>query len=234
MKNEYRKDLPPIPERIRRLPVVRGYPVPWFVAKIKGEYDFRVADQRKFTQAINQRLCWVYGQKLGTTLAFTIGPMCAVNRITSEPPEHRECAEFSATACPFLVQKEKGYRHDNLPDGMIQPAGHHIERQPGAVCIWLTHKYKLVKAPGGTGFLFSLGDPVQVLWFSHGRGATRAEILESVESGLPILQDMAKQEGRAAEWDLDAKIKIAYKLFPPDVPTAKPLFGSAARRGTHA
>ena len=31
MATELRPDLPPLPGRIAKLPVYRGYPVPWFV-----------------------------------------------------------------------------------------------------------------------------------------------------------------------------------------------------------
>jgi hypothetical protein len=92
MKNKSQKEmqnLPDLPLRIQKLSVERGYPVPWFVAKIGDHYDFRVVDAAKFKPAIEKQLCWVCGQKLGSMLAFTIGPMCAINRTISEPPSHR-------------------------------------------------------------------------------------------------------------------------------------------------
>lgn len=101
-----------IPDRIKRLPVDhRDFPVPWFVQWFDdgkpsdfgiGTADFRVIDARKIGVAIRERRCWVCGDRLGVHLAFLIGPMCAVNRVISEPPSHRECAEFSAQTCPFL------------------------------------------------------------------------------------------------------------------------------------
>ena len=104
---EYRQDLPqPIPDRILRLPVERGYPVPFFVDRVDGHYDFRVADARKLKLCVMKKLCWICGEPLGRNLTFAIGPMCAINRISAEPPSHRECAEWSARACPFLIFKE--------------------------------------------------------------------------------------------------------------------------------
>src|SRR5262245_3833667 len=100
-----------MPGRIRWLPIdARGFPVPWFVAWFKdgeqvepgvGLPDFRVADANKMRSALKLRLCWVCGKRLGRHLAFTIGPMCAINRTMSEPPSHYECARFAAQACPF-------------------------------------------------------------------------------------------------------------------------------------
>src|SRR4051812_13673711 len=100
----YRPELPPVPHRMRSLPIRRGYPVPWFVARVENEFHFPTADSRKMMIALHRHVCWVCGQPLGSYLAFVIGPMCAVNRISSEPPSHLECAQFSAMACPFLVR----------------------------------------------------------------------------------------------------------------------------------
>jgi hypothetical protein len=229
---KYRNDLPEIPDRIKRLPVRRGYPVPWFVAEIHGEYDFRVADDLKLKQAIRQRLCWICGVRLGSMLCFPIGPMCAVNRINSEPPSHRECAEFAVKACPFLIQKEQQYRKENLPTDvpLMQSAGHMIERQPNVICLWLTKSYRLIPAPNGNNILFSLGDPEAVFWYSHGREASRDEVLESINSGLPILQELADQEGTRAVLDLGRKTGEALKLIPSESrPPRRNLFASAAK-----
>src|SRR5690242_16765548 len=111
----YRPDLPPVPWRLKSRPIHRGYPVPWFVADVDGVPDFRIVDARKFKPALEQRLCWLCGKPLGAYLAFPIGPMCAVNRVNSEPPSHRECAQWALQACPFLTQKEAGYRSAGLP-----------------------------------------------------------------------------------------------------------------------
>ncbi len=75
-----------VPPRIAKLPKdQRGYHVPWFVAWIDGVADFRVTDNAKLVRAVNERRCWVCGEKMGRHLAFLIGPMCAVNRVSAEP-----------------------------------------------------------------------------------------------------------------------------------------------------
>src|SRR5262245_39698608 len=92
---EYREGLPARPPRIKRLPLdARGYPVPWFVAYVDGVPDFRIVDTPKIGVAWNKQRCWICGGQLGRYLAFAIGPMCAVNRVSSEPPSHLECAMY--------------------------------------------------------------------------------------------------------------------------------------------
>lgn len=227
LQRKYRDDLPPIPERMKKLPVERGFPVPWFVVFVDGHYDFRVVDARKVPLAVNKHLCWICGERLGTALVFAIGPMCAVNRISSEPPSHRECAEFAAKACPFLIQKQSHRRKDNLPEGTTAAAGISIERQPGVVLLYITKTYKPVKAGGGV--LFQLGEPIQTLWFREAREAKREEILHSIETGLPILREAARADGRLAEQELENQITRAMKLIPVDGPKTN-LFASRARR----
>ncbi|MBD2364462.1 hypothetical protein H6G36_25370 [Anabaena minutissima FACHB-250] len=195
-------------------PIERGFPVPWFVAEVKGVYDFRIIDARKFEPAIKHRLCWVCGQKLGSRLAFSIGPMCAVNRTISEPPSHKECAEWSAKACPFLSQRQDYRRETNLPEGIKEPGGIAIARQPGVTCLWITTKYEVVQLPNG--LIFKIGDPLEVHWFREGRCATREEALESINTGYPILYEMAQKEGARAIADLERKRSEALKLLPID------------------
>lgn len=211
----HRNDLPEIPERIRSLPTERGYPVPWFVAKVDGHYDFRVMDGSKLPRAISRRLCWICGQKIpeGSNLVFTIGPMCAINRTISEPPSHRECAEFSVRACPFLNQTEQKRREfPVLPEQCQDAAGAGLKRQPGAVCLWSTKKYKVLRV--SNGILFRIGDPVVVAWYREGRTATREEVLESIDSGYPLLMEMAVAESALAVQDLEAKKAQAMRLLP--------------------
>src|SRR5215467_3774641 len=100
-----KSSLPPLPKRMLALPIDgRGYPVPWFVAWIRGEPDFRVIKPGGAEIAYHRNLCWLCGQRLGTYKTFVIGPMCTLNRVSAEPPSHRDCAEFAAKACPFLTQ----------------------------------------------------------------------------------------------------------------------------------
>lgn len=204
----------PIPDRIAALPRDhRGYPVPWFVGWIDGKPEFRLADSRKLSRAIERRVCWVCGHKLGPTGTFTIGPMCAVNRISSEPPSHRECAEWSARACPFLTNPAQSRRDGGLPAESVSPGGEMILRNPGITLLWVTRHWS-VEGDGRGGTLFSLATPTRCMWYAEGRQAIRAEVLASIESGLPLLQDAADAEGPDAQQELARMLDVAMPLVP--------------------
>lgn len=205
-------DMPPMPRRIAALPRQDGYPVPWFVAKSEGRYDFRIVDQSKFAPAIKQRKCWICGQKLGAHLGFVIGPMCVINRISSEPPSHRECCEWALKVCPFLLQRQT-YRNDaNLSDHLKQPAGIHIDRKPGVSVLWMTNSFEIDRVPNG--ILFALGEPTDITWHRKGRPATRTEILDSIESGYLLLLELAQADGEAGVRELEKLRDRAMPLLP--------------------
>jgi hypothetical protein len=210
-----RPELTPLPERMRSLPVdKRGYPVPWFVAWVDGEPEFRAMDAHKFVDAIKFDRCWVCGEPLGKWKAFTIGPMCGITRTTSEPPSHLECARWSARNCPFLTQRQLKRREDEFT-ASCPFAGNAIKRQPGVALLWLTTDYTIFK-DGKGGYLLKVGEVSQVEWFSHGRAATRAEVIESVESGFPLLvAEAEKQEGAMAEL---LQLKRAFEKHYPQQP----------------
>ncbi len=126
-----RAGLPPLPLRITTLPVdERGFPVPRFVAWIDGKPDFRVVDPRQRARAVRLNRCWICGEAFGAHKAFVVGPMCVVNRVSSEPPSHRECAVFAAQACPFLTLPRARRRDANLP-ATGEPPGVMLTRNPG-------------------------------------------------------------------------------------------------------
>ena len=224
----YRAELEPMTERIAKLPVYRGYPVPWFVEWIvtvdgepqevpigQGEPDFRIMSGERFYQALRSSLCWVCGERLGAHKAFTIGPMCAVNRTSAEPPSHRDCAEWSARNCPFLTRPHMRRREAGLPAG-IDPenpntAGIMLKRNPGVTLVWVTRKPKMRRDPSG-GILFDIGEPYDVSWWREGRPATREEVQASIDSGLPSLRDLTR--GRDEVRELDRRVRDAMALLP--------------------
>lgn len=212
-----------MPDRIRRLPISpTGYPVPWFVEFFgddgkpcpvgEGVPDFRIVNPRKITKAMHSNLCWVCGGPMGVFKCFVIGPMCAVNRVIAEPPSHRECAIFSARACPFLSKPNMVRNQKAMPAN--QPAaGIPILRNPGAVCVWVTKTYRPFKPEDG-GILFSLGRPTEVLWYAEGRRATRKQVMASIDSGFPLLEEVARQEGAEAVAALQVQKQVAMALIP--------------------
>ena len=183
----------PMPASVRALPIdARGYPVPFFVAYVDGVPDHRVADPRKRMRCINEALCWICGRRLGSYLAFVIGPMCAVNRISADAPMHRDCAEYSIRACPFLGRPHMVRREAGKPEGVVAPPGEMIQRNPGVMLLWITRHWE-PKFDNDQRMLFGLGEPLTVLPYREGKLAAYEHLVESVRSGLPLL---AAMEGR--------------------------------------
>lgn len=207
----------PMPDRIKSLPFDerRGFIVPWFVAWPEGqgvgEPEFRAMDPAKFKRAVQSQLCWVCGKSLGRYVAFTIGPMCAVNRISAEPPSHKECSIYSACACPFLSRPHA--RRRPLEEGVGESAGIMLGRNPGVTLVWVT---KGPRRPfrASNGYLFKIGEPEETIWFCRGRAATREEVLESIDTGYPALLKLAEEEGPAAVRELEGMRDKALELVP--------------------
>lgn len=207
-----------LPAPMRALPRDKhGHPVPWFVDWADGAPDFRIVRRRGIEDALRFGLCWVCGGPRGVHAAFTIGPMCAVNRTSAEPPAHRDCAVWSALHCPFMSRPEMVRRERNLP-AERHVAGGMIERNPGVALVWVTRRWKPFPAPGG--LLFELGDPVATFWYARGRKATRTEILAAMESGLPILREVAEADPAGAVEHLDREYARALRLVPADAGSA--------------
>jgi len=192
---------PELPVRMRSRPIDdRGYPVPWFVGKTDAGWDFRVIRPDGIALAILRDTCWLCGDRLGRHKVFCIGPMCAITRTTSEPPSHLDCAEFAVKACPFLSNPDMRRSPRPMPEGSSDPAGIHIPRNPGVTCLWTTETYKTFPVAGGR--LIKLGDPSHIAWWARGRTATREEVEESVNTGLPLLQKQAMEDSAEAVVDL--------------------------------
>jgi hypothetical protein len=213
-----------MPPRIARLPRNQvGYPIPWFVAVLEdGTRDFRIADQGKQIQATNEGLCWICGGRSGAYVSFTIGPMCAVNRISSEPPAHHDCAVYSAMVCPFLSNPAMRRRPVADSEGNVVPGGEMIARNPGVALVWTTKRWSAFRAPlGNDGVLYSIGDPTGVEWFTEGRPATRAEVVASIKAGLPALREACQrdEDPAASLRDVDRALAAAMPYLPAAQPS---------------
>src|SRR5207244_1894019 len=169
MSTEIRTFASPMPPRIARLPLdERGYPIPWFVAFVDGKPEFRAMDGEKLRRAIREKLCWVCGDPLGIHLCFVAGPMCGVNRVSSEPPSHRDCARWSAENCPFLNNPHMVRREDseiNNETMRKETAGYAICRNPGVAMLWLTRSFEVIPDPKKGKVLFAMGEPEAVEWW---------------------------------------------------------------------
>lgn len=206
-KPAYREGLPEVPVYMRDLPVdPRGFPVPWFTPwdKVEQRWRFDAAERGRVRQAISRSCCWICGKPLFKNLAFVIGPMCACNRITSEPPSHCECATFAVQACPFLVRPRM--RRTPTDSETVPPPGIMIERNPGVALIWVTRSFKVMPSR-----LISVGPPVRVEVWSEGRRATPEEVIESIRTGLPALLGVCGSTEEIAE--VGQRLHVAWRLL---------------------
>jgi hypothetical protein len=212
----------PLPPKLASRPKdERGYVVPFFVAWFDGKPDFRIIDPAAMTACVRKQLCWLCGQPLGRNMVFPIGPMCSINRITSEPPSHRDCALYAVRVCPFLTIPRMHYQDHNKPEGAEPPGGVLLEHNPGVTCLWHTRSYRPVRVPrqksSKEGVLFSLGEAIHVEWYARGRTATHDEILASIAKGLPKLLELAEEEGEEAMVELVRSVQRARTVIGPDL-----------------
>jgi hypothetical protein len=214
MSTTIRHDLPAVPKFMADLPIdERGYPVPWFVDWINGKPEFRAMDHRKLIKAINERRCWTCGKPLFGEEVFVIGPMCAINRISGEPPNHRECALFAAMGCPFLSKPQMVRRENDMPAEKLPQAGIGIKRNPGVTLLWYTRSHQLMEVPNGV--LFKIGRPFKTEWYRQGRSATRDEVMESINSGLPALREADRSAGvDNVDAEIDRRLAEAMRWIP--------------------
>lgn len=81
----------------------RGYPIPYFVGKIDGKYNFRYQDRKKRDACIQFRWCPICAKRLDKDFSYVItGPHGLKNKVVSDAPMHLLCAEFSMQACPHI------------------------------------------------------------------------------------------------------------------------------------
>ena len=194
----------------------RGYVVPWFVDWLDGKPEFRAMDPKKWVRAVREKLCWVCGERMGRYMVFVAGPMCGINRTSSEPPAHRECAEWSARNCPFLSNSQAIRRVDEVITGdMGNVAGFALTRNPGVSMLWCCVDYSVFNDGKGKPLLH-MGDPAWVEWYAEGKPATRAQVMASIETGLPALAAVAMQQDGAMKYLTECRERFE-KYLPVEV-----------------
>lgn len=206
-----RPELSDMPARMRGRPIDhRGFPVPWFVTNQtpEGLWDFRVVDAERKYQAIRQRKCWVTGEPLGRAVAFVVGPMCIINRVSSDPPVIPEVAEWSARICPFLsrpLAKRPDY------DGQHDTPGIMVADNPGLCAVWVTRDYSYGRNNG----LFYFEAPTKVTWWRKGREVSGDPEAQQIYEALAAkLREMAAEEGRGALAVFDSMKRAADPFSP--------------------
>jgi hypothetical protein len=210
----------PMPARIAVLPRDhRGFAVPWFVEWRDGLPIFPILDPRKWSRAVTHRLCWICGQPLGRVAVFPIGPMCAINRITSEPGSHYDCATYAVMVCPFLVNPSMRRvpleRLERLGE-VIAPPGLHSLANPGAIALWATRQSSVLMT--ATGPLIELGEPDAVTWWASGAPATPEVAAAAFTKGAGRLLATASAESEDAVVAFALQLREARRWLPdPDL-----------------
>ena len=147
--------------------------------------------------------------------------MCGINRTSQEPPSHHACAVWAARACPFLNTPKRVRDDQDLPEGHVV-SGEMIARNPGVTMLWVCETFRPfpVKRSDGTGggVLFEMGEPSLVVWYAEGRAATHQEVMESVESGLPLLLEAAAEDGALACFELGRAAERFHRFVPAQEP----------------
>jgi hypothetical protein len=223
----------PMPRRMQKLPInEKGFPIPAFVAWLDlkekiylaphtpgATRDFRVINPRYMDMVFRKKLCWICGEPLGVFKVFAIGPMCAVSRTTMEPPNHRDCVEYAVRTCPFMVSPRMVRNMKGLADENPSAPGVMIERNPGVYCLWETNDYTRFNVgkdtPGNEGALCRVGKPTRVDWWTERRPATAQEVVASIDSGYPLLFEMAARQGPQSIRELEAQRKEVELLYLP-------------------
>jgi hypothetical protein len=134
-----------------------------------------------FEKCHNERLCRTCGEKLGVHIAFLLPNAAAtINRISSDLPCHLRCATRMAEADTLGKDVRAIW---TARTSSFKPRG-----------------YILFRDPTGKP-LIEIGDPEAVTWWREGRPATRAEIMHSIDTGMPLLRAACDKEQLAHQQD---------------------------------
>jgi hypothetical protein len=132
------------PARIQALEKdVRGYPIPHGVTWVDGVPDFRVIDDKKWMEAVQNRLCGLCGCALDKNVAFVGGKMSMKNRMFTDAPMHVDCAIYALQVCPFLAMRKFGYIDREEDAGLVNP--HVSTNRPEVFGMGVTTKFKPVQ-----------------------------------------------------------------------------------------
>lgn len=155
----------------------RGYPIPYFVAIVNGKPDFRLLDAAKQKICAEHRKCAICGEKLIKGVYYFIsGPLGAKNQVSTDPPMHRECAEFSMQVCPHLHFEKATRRDNNLPaeKGRVIGGFAMIMDKPDCMFVITADKYKTVPNPADKSALLFKYHAVKIRGYVYQKGILTA------------------------------------------------------------
>jgi len=140
-----------IPAFLSHLKTYSGYPVPFTQAWINGKPDFRAVDPAMTIQCAQDKLCAICGRRLGEKSCFIGGPLSKTNRLFTDPPMHKQCAEFAAHTCPFVSGKKLDYSDRPVNPKMVKVQEMVSTQRPATMYLLTarTMKTTLVRRTGG-------------------------------------------------------------------------------------
>lgn len=167
MKSWANMDGIPMPARVARMRRdSRGYPIPHTVQiDPDGTPDFRVIDPVKWGKAARLRCCGICGEPLGVRMAFVGGPVSMSNRLFTDLPMHRDCAQYALRACPFLAAPSFAYSRKVPIDASVNE--HVVTTRPDRFGIGICKGFRLAMLPGGEAVL-QAAEFEHVEWWREG------------------------------------------------------------------
>lgn len=178
-----------LPDFLKHLPLdAQGRPIPWFILCKDGVPDFKLSDARKLRECCTKPICWICGRvRPADELAFVFTPLSSITRTSSEPPSHKQCAEFACKYCPFICDPSFREVDSEIKQGTI------TKRGPSVALIYVTDAMQPVPVPGG--IMFGIGEAKELICYSQGRLSTPEEIRASFEDGWPAFKQSIYDRG---------------------------------------
>jgi hypothetical protein len=160
--------LPPMPALMSRLKKFNGLPVPFTVFWKDGAPDFRIIDEQRKRQCLENRLCGICGQRINGPLAFIGGESSITHRLFIDPPMHSACARWAAQVCPYLSNGDARHRTELSPKlaGDVTSASLVSVVRPKKMGLYLTDSYRFGRLEGSTDqhVYIYVGPPRKIDW----------------------------------------------------------------------
>lgn len=138
----------PIPQKMRHLPLWRGFPITHVTMINNGEPDFRTLHAGRVLQCMKTRCCGICGDDIETTewCAFIGGEKSMSNRVFVDPAMHRDCAYYAAQVCPFLAGTRRQYSETTKTEqlGQFELLIRMDQDRPQRLGLMLAKRYDLV------------------------------------------------------------------------------------------
>lgn len=200
-----------MPARIASLPTNElGIPIPWFV-RPAFPFDFRVLRDSALHEAWRREICWICGQPLGVYKVYVVGPLSAIQRVSSEAACHRDCADYAMMVCPFIANPKMVRGGRDYPVDIVQMADYELQN-PGIYLQWVSREpyrsleFSYLKLPQWN----------ELIWWKQRRRASREEVCDALFAGAKKLRYSPQYHDPATHRKFDADIAQMHSLIPAE------------------